>query len=79
MISIAEIKIVIHNRAFSFTLCENILEIVDQKSEYLGFREVLIKYDFVKNHSYLAEQAGKTTYIIRIDSQNWGNLTTKSV
>ena len=74
MISIAEIKIVIYNRAFSFTLCENILEIVDQ-SEYLGFREVLIKYDFVKTHSYLAEQAGKTAYIIRNDSQNCGNLT----
>ena len=65
IISIAKTKIVIYNQiklyakhSFSFTLAENTLEIVD-KYKYLGLWCSNNKNIFVKNHSYLAEQAPK--------------------
>ena len=57
--------------SFSFTLGENALEIVD-KYKYLGLWCSNNKNIFVKNHSYLAEQARKANY-----SHSLGHLTPK--
>ena len=81
IISIAKTKIVIYNQiyakhSFSFTLAENTLEIVD-KYKYLGLWGSKNKNIFVKNHSYLAEQARKAIFPIRNYSHNLGHLTPK--
>ena len=81
IISIAKTKIVIYNQiygkhSFSFTLAENTLEIVD-KYKYLGIWCSNNKNIFVKNHSYLAEQARKAIFTIRNYSHNLGHLTPK--
>ena len=81
IISIAKTKIVIYNQiyakhSFSFTLAENTLEIVD-KYKYLGLWYSNNKNIFVKNHSYLAEQARKAIFTIRNYSHNFGHLTPK--
>ena len=79
--SIAKTKIVIYNQiyakhSFSFTLAENTLEIVD-KYKYLGLWFCNNKNIFVKNYSYLAEQARKAIFTIRNYSHNLGHLTPK--
>ena len=81
IISIAKTKIVIYNQIyakhfFSFTLGENALEIVD-KYKYLGLWCSNNKNIFVKNHSYLAEQARKAIFTIRNYSHSLGHLTPK--
>ena len=81
ILSIAKTKIVICNQiyakhSFSFTLAENTLEIVD-KYKYLGLWCSNDKNIFVKNHSYLAEQARKAIFTIRNFSHNLGHLTPK--
>ena len=81
IISIAETKIVIYNQiyathSFSFTLAKNTLEIVD-KYKYLGLWCSNSRNVFVKNHSYLAEQARKVIFTIRNYSPNLGHLTPK--
>ena len=81
IISIVKTKIVIYNQiyakhSFSFTLAENTLEIVD-KYKYLGLWCSNNKNIFVKNHSYLAEQARKTIFTIRNYGHNLGHLTPK--
>ena len=81
IISIAKTKIVIYNQiyakySFSSTLGENALEIVD-KYKYLGLWCSNNKNIFVKNHSYLAEQARKAIFTIRNYSQSLGHLTPK--
>ena len=81
IISIAKTKIVICNQiyakhSFSFTLGENALEIVD-KYTYLGLWCSNNKNIFVKNHSYLAEQARKAIFTIRKYSHSLGHLTPK--
>ena len=81
IISIAKTKIVIYNQiyakhSFSFTLGENALEIVD-KYKYLGLWCSNNKNIFVKNHSYLAEQAPKAIFTIRNYSHSLGHLTPK--
>ena len=78
IISIAKTKIVIYNQiyakhSFSFTLAENTLEIVD-KYKYLGLWCSNNKNIFVKNHSYLAEQARKAIFTMRNYSHNLGHL-----
>ena len=78
--SIAKTKIVIYNQryakhSFSFTLGKNSLEIVEQY-KYLGLWCSNNKNIFVKNHSYLAEQARKVIFTIRNYSHNLGHLTT---
>ena len=62
--------------SFSFTLAENTLEIVD-KYKYLGLWCSNNKNIFVKNHSYLAEQARKAIFTIRNYSHNLGHLMPK--
>ena len=62
--------------SFSITLAENTLEIVD-KYKYLGRWCSNNKNIFVKNHSYLAEQARKAILTIRNYSHNLGHLTPK--
>ena len=62
--------------SFSFTLGENALEIVD-KYKYLGLWCSNNKNIFVKNHSYLAEQARKAIFTIRNYSHSLGHLTPK--
>ena len=54
----------------------NTLEIVD-KYKYLGLWCSNNKNIFVKNHSYLAEQARKAIFTIRNYSHNIGHLTPK--
>ena len=81
IISIAKTKIVIYNQiyakySFSFTLGENALEIVD-KYKYLGLWCSNNKNIFVKNHSYLAEQARKAIFTMRNYSHSLGHLTPK--
>ena len=81
IISIAKTKIVICNQiyakhSFSFALGENALEIVD-KYKYLGLWCSNNKNIFVKNHSYLAEQARKAIFTIRNYSHSLGHLTPK--
>ena len=81
IISITKTKIVIHNQiyakhSFSFTLAENTLEIVD-KYKYLGLWCSNNNNIFVKNHSYLAEQARKAIFTISNYSHNIGHLTPK--
>ena len=70
IISNAETKIVIYNQiyakhSFSFTLAENTLEIVDKCKYFIGLWCSINKNIFVKNHSYLAEQARKAIFTIR--------------
>ena len=62
--------------SFSFTLAENTLEIVD-RYKYLCLWCSNNKNIFVKNHSYLAEQARKAIFTIRNYSHNLGHLTPK--
>ena len=62
--------------SFSFTLGENALEIVD-KYKYLGLWCSNNKNIFVKNHSYLAEQARKAVFTIKNYSHSLGHLTPK--
>ena len=62
--------------SFSFTPAENTLEIVD-KYKYLGLWCSKNKNIFVKNHSYLAEQARKAIFTNRNYSHNLGHLTPK--
>ena len=81
IISIAKTTLVIYKQiyvkhSFSFTLAENTLEIVD-KYKYLGLWCSNNKNTFVKNHSYLAEQARKAIFTIRNYSHNLGHLTPK--
>ena len=81
IISIGKTKIVIYNQiyakySFPFTLAENTLEIVD-KYKYLGLWCSNNKNIFVKNHSYLAEQAHKAIFTIKNYSHNLGRLTPK--
>ena len=81
IISTAKTKIVIYNliyakHSFSFTLAENTLEIVD-KYKYLGLWCSNNKNIFVKNHSYLAEQARNAIFTIRNYSHNLGHLSPK--
>ena len=82
IISIAKTKIVIYNQinaklSFSFTLGENALEIVD-KYKYLGLWCSDNENIFVKNHSYLAEQARKVIFtIIKKYSHSLRHLTSK--
>ena len=81
IICIAKTKIVIYNQiyakhSFSFTLGENALKIVD-KYKYLGLWCSNNKNIFVKNHSYLAEQARKAIFTIRNYSHSLGHLTPK--
>ena len=81
IISIAKTKIVIYNQiyakhSFSFTLSENALEIVD-KYKYLGLWCSNNKNIFVKNHSYLAEQARKAIFTIRNYNHSLGHLAPK--
>ena len=69
IISIVKTKIVIYNQIYakhsvSFTLGENALEIVEQYT-YLDLWCRNNKNIFVKNHSYLAEQARKAIFTIR--------------
>ena len=69
ILGIAKTKIVIYNQiyakhSFCFTLGENALDIVD-KHKYLGLWCSNNKNIFVKNHSYLAEQARKAIFTIR--------------
>ena len=61
---------------FSFTLGENAQEIVD-KYKYLGLWCSNNKNIFVKNHSYLGEQARKAIFTIRNYSHSLGHLTPK--
>ena len=68
MISIAKTKIVIYK--------QNTLEIVD-KYKYLGLWCSNNKNIFVKNHTYLAEQARKAIFTIINYSHNLGHLTPK--
>ena len=81
IISIAKTKIVIYNQiyakhSFSFTLGDNALAIVD-KYKYLGLWCSNNKNIFVKNHSYLAEQARKEIFTIRNYSHSLGHHTPK--
>ena len=62
--------------SFSFTLVEKTLEIVD-KYKYLGLWCSNNKNNFVKKHSYLAEQARKAIFTIRNYSHNLWHLTQK--
>ena len=81
IISIAKTKIVNYNQiyakhSFSFTLAENTLEIED-KYKYLGLWCSNNNNIFVKNRSYLTEQAHKAIFTIRNYSHNLGQLTPK--
>ena len=62
--------------SISFKLTENTIEIVD-KYKYLGLWCSNNKNIFVKNHSYLAEQARKAIFTIRKYSHSIGHLTPK--
>ena len=76
IISNSDLQQIYAKHSFSFPLAENTPEIVD-KYKYLGLWCSNNKNIFVKNHSYLAEQARNAIFTIRNYSHNIGHLTPK--